>query len=87
MKASQPPMTGSLVATRPPPFAAGLPACGDQAKLSRPLNPLTTLTCWQPARLPLQLVFLDVEIKQRRAGRIEMVLFPDISPRAAENFR
>ena len=28
-----------------------------------------------------------MEIKQRKAGRIEMVLLPDVSPRAAENFR
>lgn len=37
--------------------------------------------------LAMQLVYLEVEIKQRKAGRIEMVLFPDVSPRAAENFR
>ncbi|KAL4422341.1 hypothetical protein ABPG75_008538 [Micractinium tetrahymenae] len=35
----------------------------------------------------LPLVYLDVEIKGKPVGRIEMVLFPDISPRAAENFR
>ncbi|PRW45561.1 Peptidyl-prolyl cis-trans isomerase D [Chlorella sorokiniana] len=35
----------------------------------------------------LPLVYLDVEIKQRKAGRIEMVLFTDVSPRSAENFR
>ncbi|KAI3424746.1 hypothetical protein D9Q98_008135 [Chlorella vulgaris] len=36
-------------------------------------------------RLPM--VFLDVEIKGQPVGRIEMVLFTDVSPRAAENFR
>jgi cyclophilin family peptidyl-prolyl cis-trans isomerase len=30
---------------------------------------------------------LDVEIKKQPVGRIEMVLFSDVSPRAAENFR
>lgn len=33
------------------------------------------------------MVFLDVEIKGQPVGRIEMVLFTDVSPRAAENFR
>lgn len=36
---------------------------------------------------PVQLVYLDVEIKKQPVGRIEMALFPHISPRAAENFR
>ena len=36
-------------------------------------------------RLPL--VFMDVEIKGQRAGRIEAVLFADKAPRHAENFR
>lgn len=35
----------------------------------------------------LPLVYFDVEIKGRPVGRIEMVLYTDISPRAAENFR
>lgn len=35
-------------------------------------------------RLPL--VYFDVEIKQRKVGRIEMVLFTDTSPRSAHNF-
>lgn len=36
-------------------------------------------------RLPL--VFFDVEIKGKPVGRIEFVLFTDVSPRCAENFR
>ena len=40
-----------------------------------------------PCPALLQLVFLDVEIKKKPVGRIEMVLFSDVSPRAAENFR
>lgn len=36
-------------------------------------------------RLPL--VWFDIEIKKKRVGRIEMVLFTDVSPRSAENFR
>lgn len=35
-------------------------------------------------RLPL--VYFDVEIKGRKVGRIEMVLFTDVSPRCAHNF-
>jgi peptidyl-prolyl isomerase H (cyclophilin H) len=35
----------------------------------------------------LPLVFFDVTIKGQPAGRIEMVLFSDIAPRSAENFR
>ncbi|KAI8467349.1 MAG: cyclophilin-like domain-containing protein [Monoraphidium minutum] len=35
----------------------------------------------------LPLVYLDVAIKAKIIGRIEMVLFTDTSPRAAENFR
>lgn len=35
----------------------------------------------------LPLVFFDVSIRGVPKGRIEMVLFPHISPRAAENFR
>lgn len=35
----------------------------------------------------LPLVYFDVEIKGVPMGRIEMVLFTDIAPRAAENFR
>lgn len=35
----------------------------------------------------LPLVYLDVSIKGVLRGRIEMVLFSDVSPRAAENFR
>lgn len=35
-------------------------------------------------RLPL--VYFDVAIKGRKVGRIEMVLFTDISPRCAHNF-
>jgi hypothetical protein len=46
-----------------------------------------TLLVAGPSCVPLQLVFLDVEIKQKPVGRIEMVLFSDVSPRAAENFR
>lgn len=34
-----------------------------------------------------QMVWLDVEIKGKPVGRIEMVLFSHISPRAAENMR
>lgn len=33
------------------------------------------------------LVYFDVSIKGQAQGRIEMVLFTDVSPRAAENFR
>jgi len=36
-------------------------------------------------RLPL--VWFDIEIRKKRVGRIEMVLFPHVSPRSAENFR
>lgn len=35
----------------------------------------------------LPLVFLDVAIAGKPAGRIEMALFTDVAPRAAENFR
>jgi len=35
----------------------------------------------------LPLVYFDVEIEKKPVGRIEMVLFTDISPRSAENFR
>ena len=35
----------------------------------------------------LPMVYFDVTIKENPVGRIEMVLFPDVSPRAAENFR
>ncbi len=35
----------------------------------------------------LPLVFFNVTIKGRPVGVIEMVLFSDISPRSAENFR
>jgi peptidyl-prolyl isomerase D len=35
----------------------------------------------------LPLVYFDVEIKGQAVGRIEFVLFVDISPRCAENFR
>ena len=35
-------------------------------------------------RLPL--VYFDVAIKERKVGRIEMVLFTDVSPRSAHNF-
>ena len=60
---------------------------GDRSqRLSAPQRAASLCPPPAPPRLP-QLVFLDVEIKQRRAGRIEMVLFPHISPRAAENFR
>lgn len=37
--------------------------------------------------LSFPLVFLDIEIAGEYAGRIEIVLFPDVSPLAAENFR
>lgn len=39
------------------------------------------------ANQSLPLVFFDVEIKKKPVGRIEMVLYPDTSPRSAENFR
>jgi cyclophilin family peptidyl-prolyl cis-trans isomerase len=39
------------------------------------------------ANASLPLVYFDVEIKENPVGRIEMVLFPDVAPRAAENFR
>ncbi|KAL6773862.1 CYN52B [Auxenochlorella protothecoides x Auxenochlorella symbiontica] len=39
------------------------------------------------ANASLPLVFLDVAIKGTPQGRIEAVLFPDVSPRSAENFR
>jgi len=39
----------------------------------------------QDERLPL--VYFDVEINNNPIGRIEMVLYTDISPKAAENFR
>jgi hypothetical protein len=35
----------------------------------------------------LPLVFFDIVIKAIPVGRIEMTLFSDVSPRAAENFR
>lgn len=35
----------------------------------------------------LPLVFFEVEIKGAPVGIIEMVLYPDVAPRAAENFR
>ena len=35
----------------------------------------------------MQLVYFDVTISGQAVGRIEMVLFTDVSPRAAENFR
>ena len=35
----------------------------------------------------LPLVYLDVSIVGKPAGRIEAVLFPDVAPRAAENYR
>lgn len=39
------------------------------------------------ANTTLPLVFFDVAIKGMEVGRIEMALFTDQSPRAAENFR
>jgi len=39
------------------------------------------------ANTSLPLVYFDVEINGSSVGRIEMVLFIDIAPRAAENFR
>lgn len=36
-------------------------------------------------RLPL--VWFDIEIQTKKVGRIEMVLFSDVSPRSSENFR
>lgn len=35
----------------------------------------------------LPLVYFDIAIKDRPVGRIEFVLFSDVAPRAAENFR
>lgn len=40
-----------------------------------------------PGNQSLPLVFFDIEIQGKAAGRIEMELFMDVSPRHAENFR
>ena len=37
--------------------------------------------------MSLPLVYFDVNIKDEHIGKIQMVLYPDISPRSAENFR
>lgn len=56
-----------------------------------PIPPSPSTLFLSPSALhphpPTQLVYLDVELQGQPLGRIEAVLFTDVSPRAAENFR